>query len=212
MRRSEHAASAGQSARHATARATGVDGAGRSREGRAAYALAWALAACAGAAIAVTWLASEPALSAARDAVAWAERENGPAGRAIVTVALAALGALGVVGAWARAVSGRRPVRVADARGTMPVADLAAWARDALEARGDVLEARVWVRNRQRRGAEVAAQLLVAPDARLAETARAAEATVQSVLVAQAGVRLAGPVAIELRYEELLMHPRRSDA
>ncbi|MBM4415519.1 MAG: hypothetical protein FJ035_04555 [Chloroflexi bacterium] len=90
----------------------------------------------------------------------------------------------------------------------MPAVDLATWLRDVLEARSDVLEARVRARDRGRRGVQVALQLLVAPDAQLAATTRAAQATVEAVVVAQAGARLAGPVAVELRYEELLLRPR----
>jgi hypothetical protein len=202
-----HARTADAAGAHADGTAQAATG-----EARGAYTVALAGVAVAGIGIAGTWLASEPALAGAADAIAWAQRENSAAARAMVSVALGALAALGVVAAWAYAVAGGRPVRVGNGRGSMALDELGAWVRDALEARPDVLEAQVRLRNRQRRGVGVTLRLWVAADARLAETTRAAEATMQAVLGAQAGVRIATPVAIELRYEELLMRARRGDA
>ena len=71
------------------------------------------------------------------------------------------------------------------------------------------------VDNLRGRGVRVVAVIAVTADARLAETAKAATTAIERALDERAGVPLAEPPALELRYEELILgRPRRkaSDA
>ena len=159
-------------------------------------------------AVALVWAAPQPALDGASAAIEWLRDRDDTAGRTIATTVLVALAALGYVLAWARASSPRRPVRVGDDRGAIPVDELAGWLRDAVLARPDVCDAVVRVENLGRRGVRVALVLGVTPQARLAETAADTSTRVEEALRERAGLQLEEPPAIELRYEELILGPR----
>ncbi|MQA00452.1 MAG: hypothetical protein GEU80_14175 [Dehalococcoidia bacterium] len=159
------------------------------------------------AAIAATWLASAEVIAALRDAVAWLEARDTVQGRAFASVGLAALGALGVVLAWGRTTSPRRPVQLAGGRGTIEVDEVTGRLRAMLLERPDVRGARVAVENRQRRGVLVVAEVDVTPDARLRETLEAAHGLAERLFHEQLGVRMIAAPAIELHYEELELRP-----
>ena len=154
--------------------------------------------------IAFVWIAPEPALDGASEAIAWL-RADDARGRAIATTALVALGALGYVAAWTRATSLRRPLQPGDARGAISVDEFASWLRAAVLEQPDVREAAVRVENLHRRGVRISLLLSVTPEARLAETVAEASSRVERVVRDRAGLELAEPPAIELRYEELIL-------
>ena len=126
------------------------------------------------------------------------------------TTLIAAAALLGYLAVWARTTAPRRAVRLAGGRGTIAVDVLAGRLRLALLERPDVREAGVRVDNLRGRGVRVAAVLAVTADARLAETAEGAAEAIERSLSAAAGVPLAEPPALELRYDELILdRPRR---
>ena len=161
--------------------------------------------------LAVTWVAPAAALEAADAAVGWLRVHAETPSRAAFSMVLLAAAALAWVVVWARATAPGRPVRVAGGRGTIPVREVAAWLSAALEARADVRLASVRV-ERHGRGVRVAARVAVTPDARLAETLQGARGIIEHVLAAQVGAPLVAAPAIELRYEELRLRPRRDTA
>ena len=167
------------------------------------------------AAVVLTWTAPVPVLDAAVALTAaiatWLRHADGSE-RAMVTTVLAALAALRYVAVWARASSERRPVRLAGGLGTVSVDELAARLRATLLRRPDVRDAQVRVENLHRRGVRVAARIEVTPDARLTETARACAARIERAVAARAGVKLAGAPDIMLRYDELVLRPRRGSS
>ena len=163
----------------------------------------------AAAATAFLWTAPAVALDGTTSVVAWLRDRDDTAGRAIVTTVLATLALLGYVVAWGRATALHRPVRVGGERGTIPIAEFAAWIGDAVRTGADVRDAEVRVENRHRRGVRVALVLHVTPDARLQRATATAAASVEAVVCEQAGVRLDRPPTIEVRYEELILHARR---
>ena len=171
------------------------------------YRLPLLVALLCAAGIAATWLASTEVVAALVDAAAWLEAHDTVRGRAFASVALAALGGLGVVLAWGRSTSPRRPVRLADGRGTIEVDEVAGRLRAMLLERPDVRGARVAVENRQRRGVLVAAEVDVTPDARLRETLEAAHELAELLFHERLGVRMIAAPAIELHYEELELRP-----
>lgn len=163
----------------------------------------------AAAVVAVAWLAPVVALDAAAAAIGWLRMHNDVTGRAALTVVVVAAAALAWVGVWARATAPRRPVRVAGGRGTIPVDEIAAWLTAQLELRDDVRDAAVSVQHRGK-GVRVAARMAVTPDARLDDTTDGARTIIERVLTSQVGAPLDAAPAIELRYEELRLRPRRA--
>lgn len=172
----------------------------------------WPVGLCllAAVAIAATWVASGQVLDSAGRAIDWAAVHDGRTAHLIVTAALAALAALSAGAAWVRAVSPRSPIRLPDGSGFIGVDDLAARVGEAVVERPDVRAVTVWVLNRRQRGAEVALDVEVSPDARLQQTSESITARVKAVMQEQAGLALARPPQIRLRYEELRLHGRRS--
>ena len=154
------------------------------------------------------WTAPGPALDGIEGAVRWLRDGDHAAGRAIMTIVLVAVAALGYVLAWARATSLRRPVRVGGGRGAVALEELGRRVREAVLEQPDVAGARVRVENLHRRGVRVSLRLEVTPDARLAQTAATAAARVEETLAQRAGVALAAPPSIEIRYEELILGRR----
>jgi hypothetical protein len=96
-------------------------------------------------------------------------------------------------------------VRLAEGRGTIAVDVLAERLRLAILERPDVEDAGVRVDNLRGKGVRVVAVLAVTANARLTETAEAAIAAIEQALDERAGVALAEPPALELRYEELIL-------
>ena len=164
------------------------------------------LAACG--VVATTWLAPAAALDAVAAAIGWLRMHNDGADRAALTVVLTAAALLVWIRVWARATAPRRPVRVAGGRGTIPVDEIAAWLTAQLEERADVHDAAVSVEHRGK-GVRVAARMAVTPDARLDDTTDGARAIIERVLASQVGAPLDAAPAIELRYAELRLRPRR---
>jgi hypothetical protein len=165
-------------------------------------------------AIALVWTRQPLAITAGDDLLRWL-RTSGDRSRVIVTVVFATLALLGYLAVWAKATAPRRAVRLADGRGTIAVDVLAERLRLAILERPDVQDAGVRVDNLRGRGVRVVAVIAVTADARLAETAQAATRAIERSLDERAGVALAEPPALELRYEELILdRPRRkaSDA
>lgn len=158
--------------------------------------------------VAVTWLAPVAALDAAAGAIGWLRLHNDVWGRAALTVVVSAAVALAWVAVWARATAPQRPVRVAGGRSTIPVDEIAAWLSAQLETRADVRDAAVSVQHAGK-GVRVAARMAVTPDARLDDTTDGARAIIEQVLASQVGAPLVSAPAIELRYEELRLRPRR---
>ena len=156
-------------------------------------------------AVIFVWTAPAPALDGIERGARWLRDGDDTAGRAIVTTVLVAAAALGYVLAWARATSLRRPVRVGGGRGTITPEELGRRVREAVLELSDVEEARVRVENLHRRGVRVSLRLDVTPDARLGQTAATAAARVEETLAQRAGVALAEPPSIEIRYEELIL-------
>lgn len=161
-------------------------------------------------AITATWVASGQVLEGAGRAIDWAAAHDSRMAHVIVTATLATLAMLSAGVAWVRAVSPRRPIRLPDGSGFIAVDDLAARVGEAVVERPDVRAVTVWVLNRRQRGAEVALDVEVSPDARLQQTSESITARVKSVLQEQAGLALARPPRMRLRYEELRLHGRRS--
>ena len=165
------------------------------------------LAVLAAGAIATTWLASGAVLDAFERGGDWLAAHDGVSLRAAVTAALAALVLFVCAVAMLRAASERRAVRLAEGDASIEVGDLAEWLGDALAMRHDVREADVRVENRLRRGVKVSAVLQVMPHARLAETTVGAHEAIEALLRSQVGVPLAGPPALQVRYQELRLRP-----
>lgn len=180
----------------------------RLADARGALAFATLVVLASAAAIALVWLAFVPALEATSQAAVWLAARDELVLRAAITTVLVAIALLACIWAWARATTPTRPVRVAGGRGTIPMDQIAAWVRDELETRIDIRQAGVTV-VRQGKGVRVAARIAVTPDARIAETTIAANASIEQVLASQVGVRQAKPPIIEVRYEELRLRPRR---
>lgn len=172
---------------------------------------AFLFALLAAAVVAITWLAPVEALDAAAGAVGWLRMHNDVTGRTALTILVVALAALVWVGVWARATAPRRPVRVAGGRGTIPVDEIAAWLSAQLEERADIRDAAVSVQ-RHGKGVRVAARMAVTPDARLDDTTDGARAIIERVLQSQVGTPLDAAPAIELRYQELRLHPRHDES
>ena len=128
----------------------------------------------------------------------------------LTTVAL-----LSYLAVWATVSAPGRAVRLPDGRGTIAVDVLAERLRLAILERPDVQDASVRVDNLRGRGVRVVAVIAVTADARLAETTEGAATAIVLALDERAGVPLAEPPALEVRYEELILdRPRRkaSDA
>lgn len=179
------------------------------RDTRRQLALATAVAFVAACAIALIWTRQPFVIESGEALIGWL-RNSGDGARVIATTLIAAAALLGYLAVWARATAPRRAVRLADGRGTIAVDVLAGRLRLALLERPDVREAGVRVDNLRGRGVRVAAVLAVTADARLAETAEGAAAAIERSLSAAAGVPLAGPPELELRYDELILdRPRR---
>lgn len=177
---------------------------------RRPFLLASLLAAAAAVLLAVTWGASNEALDAVAQGAAWLQARNDIAARAALSVVLVAGAALAFVVAWSRTTDPRRPVRVSGGRGTIAVDEVARWMRDAVRERTDIRDVVIAVQS-QGKGVRVAARIAVTADARLQETSRGARAAIEQVLAAHVGVPLAAEPQIELRYEELRLHPRGLD-
>jgi hypothetical protein len=176
-------------------------------EDRRPFVLATGVALAAAIVLVLTWAASAPVLGALGAAVQWAVVHNDLTARAVLTVVLVALAAMAYVVAWSRATAPGRPVRVPGGRGTIAVHEVAAWLRDAVEARGDVRSAAVVVRSAGK-GVRVSARVTVTADARLQDTGHGARTAIEQVLATHVGVPLAGAPIIELRYDELRLRPR----
>ena len=181
---------------------------------RRQFALATLVALIAALALALVWTRQPLVITAGDDLLRWL-RTSGDRSRVIVTVVFATLALLGYLTVWAKVSAPGRAVRLADGRGTIAVDVLAERLRLAILERPDVEDAGVRVDNLRGRGVRVVAVIAVTADARLAETAKAATTAIERALDERAGVPLAEPPALELRYEELILgRPRRkaSDA
>lgn len=154
------------------------------------------------------WAAPGELLDAIARGAAWLRDHEDTAARLGASIVVVALVALSFVAAWSRATSPNRPVRLPGGRGTIAVSEVAAWLCDALEARDDIRKAAVRV-ERAARGVRVAARIVVTPDARLQETAGAACTIIERLVASNVGVALAEAPHIDLRYEELVLRPRR---
>lgn len=192
---------------HPRSRARAADDIGGPVTSRRPFVLASVIAALVLALLAVTWGASNEALEALAQAAAWAQARNDVAARAALSVVLVASAALAFVVAWSRTTDPRRPVRVPGGRGTIAVDEVARWVRDAVRERTDIRDVVIAVQS-QGKGVRVAARIAVTADARLQETSRGARAAIEQVLATQVGVPLVTEPEIELRYEELRLHPR----
>jgi hypothetical protein len=157
--------------------------------------------------IAATWTVSTEVLATLSAGIEWARTHDDLAAKAAFSVILAASAALAFVIAWARTTDPDRPVRVPGGRGTIAVHELGAWLRDGIEERDDVRSADVQVQS-QGKGVRVTARIAVTADARLQDTAHGATAAIEQTLATRIGVPLAAQPTIELRYEELRLHPR----
>jgi hypothetical protein len=171
---------------------------------RRQIALATLVALIAVFAIALIWTRQPLAIEAGEDLVRWLRTSGDPA-RVIVTVVLATVALLGYLVVWARVSAPGRAVRLAEGRGTIAVDVLAERLRLAILERPDVEDAGVRVDNLRGKGVRVVAVLAVTANARLTETAEAAIAAIEQALDERAGVPLAEPPALELRYEELIL-------
>lgn len=167
-------------------------------------------AALAAALVALLWTAPSLALDVAERAVAWLRDHDDGGGRAIATTVLAATVALAFIAAWARATAPGRPVALAGGRGRVGVSELGSHVREALLEQPHVADAAVRVENRGRRGVAVAVLLHVTPDARLEQAVEATTHCVRETLADRAGVPLAAPPAVELRYRELVLRTPRA--
>ncbi|HJM74380.1 MAG TPA: hypothetical protein QGI71_00735 [Dehalococcoidia bacterium] len=165
-------------------------------------------------AIALVWTRQPLVITGGDDLLRWL-RTSGDRSRVIVTVVFTTFALLGYLAVWAKVSAPRRAVRLADGRGTIAVDVLAERLRLAILERPDVEDAGVRVDNLRGRGVRVVAVIAVTANARLAETVEAATMAIERALDERAGVPLAEPPALELRYEELILdRPRRkaSDA
>ena len=170
------------------------------------------IVALAAALIATIWLASGPVLDGVEQAAGWSRARDDSTGRAVATVLVVGASGLVLVVAWARSSGLRRPVRVAQSRGTIPIDELER--RLAAEVAGSdrVERATIRVANHGRKGVTVRAELHVASDARIAQTTLASARRVEAFMTEQLGVSLAEPPALTIRYEELRLRPRRIHA
>lgn len=166
------------------------------------YRPALLVAALAAALIALTWLAPLEAINASNQATDWLERHADVTGQAVATIALAAIGLLAIVGAWARATSWRRPVRL-PAGGRIEVAEIERRLAGLLEERPDIVRAEVRVDNLHRRGLRLATRLHVAPDANLTSAIHAVSEAAELLLHGRLLVRLSSPPSVELKFDEL---------
>lgn len=180
------------------------------------YRGAMLLAVLAASLIAVIWLAPMAALDASAEAVAWMEARLTPSSQAVVTVALATVGLLGLVIAWARRTALGRPVAL-PAGGRITVAEIARRLEQLIEERDDVRRAEVRVDNLHRRGLRVTSQIHVGAQANLTGAIQSVSEAAELLLHGHLLVRLSSPPSVELHFDELdlrsgQVHDQRTSA
>lgn len=174
------------------------------------------LAAVAGALIAVVWLAPMEALDASAEGVAWMERRLTPSAQAVATIALATVGLLGLVIAWARRTALGRPVAL-PAGGRITVTEIARRLEQLIEEGDDVRRAEVRVDNLHRRGLRVSSRIHVGPQANLTGAIQSVSEAAELLLHGHLLVRLSSPPSVELHFDELdlrsgQVHDQRTSA
>lgn len=180
------------------------------------YRGAIVLAAITAALIAVVWLAPVAALDASAEAVAWMESRLSPSAQAVATVALASVGLLGLVIAWARRTALGRPVTL-PAGGRITVTEIARRLEQLIEEREDVRRAEVLVDNLHRRGLRVTSRIHVDAQANLTGAIQSVSEAAELLLHGHLLVRLSSPPSVELHFDELdlrsgRVHDQRTSA
>lgn len=166
--------------------------------------------------IAVVWLAPMAALDASAEAVAWMETRLTPSSQALATVALASVGLLGLVIAWARRTALGRPVAL-PAGGRVTVEEIARRLEQLIEEREDVRRAEVRVDNLHRRGLRVSSRIHVGAQANLTGAIQSVGEAAELLLHGHLLVRLSSPPSVELHFDELdlrsgQVHDQRTSA
>jgi hypothetical protein len=130
------------------------------------------------------------------------QAQQTPSGQGVATVALASIGLLGLVIAWARRTALGRPAQLPTG-GQISMAEIARRLEQIIEEREDVRRAEVRVDNLHGRGLRVSARIHVDPQANLSAAIESVSEAAELLLHGHLLVRLSSPPSVELHFDEL---------
>ncbi|MDA0815438.1 MAG: hypothetical protein O2924_02555 [Chloroflexi bacterium] len=160
--------------------------------------------------IAMTWTAwAQGFTEIARWSSALADREGDGRTQASVTVVLSMMIALVFVAGWWRSSHPRRPVRLADERGTIAVDAIAGQLRSAILDLPEVRDAEVAVENRGGSQVRVRTWLRITAEARIDDVLDGVDTAADWLVHHRMGLVLSEPPLAEVRYDELNLRAAR---
>lgn len=160
-----------------------------------------------------TWTTWDPLLRGISESTsALAEREGDGRTRETVSVGIGALAVLAFVATWWRGSHPRRPVRLADGRGTIGVDAIAGQLRTAILDLPEVRVAEVAVENRGGGQVRVRTWLRVTAEARIDDALDGVDAAADWLVHHRLGLMLSEPPLAEVRYDELNLRPTRASS
>ncbi len=171
------------------------------------------LAVVAGLLLGVTWVAWTPVLDGVSDAAAeLARREGDGQTQVSVTVGLIALSLFAFIGAWWKHSHPRRPVRLADGRGTIAVDGVVGQFRVGILDLAEVFGAEVAVVYRGGGQVRVRTWLRVTAEARIDDALDGVDTAADWLVHHRLGLMLSEPPLAEVRYDELNLRAARASS